>query len=432
MNTHKSYNRLAATALASLVLLATACDDDPVQIRGAANIVTTAEQAGSFSTLLAAAEAAGLTQVLATGGPFTVFAPTDDAFAALPAGTLDALLADTDALEEVLLYHVAQGELTSADLDRASSVTTLQGQKIAVTPGSILLNGIAVDQADILAENGIIHVIGEVLLPPSMTITEAATDNASFSTLAAALEATGLDEALGSAGPFTVFAPTDEAFAALPQGQLDALLADPDALRGILRYHIVDGEVFSRDLDGVVAIETSAGFPILFNLSDGAKLNDANIVGTNVLATNGVIHAIDKVLSPPTKDVVETAIDAGFSTLATALTAADLVATLKVGGPFTVFAPTDDAFAALPEGALEGLLDNIPELTDVLLYHVVGGNVFAGDLMDKTSAQTLLEGKSVFFDLASGVKINDATVIIKDIIATNGVIHVIDSVLLPN
>lgn len=423
---------IGAAMLLSVGFLATACDDDPVEIQEPGNIVATAKRAGSFSTLLAAAEAAGLTQTLANGGPFTVFAPTDEAFAALPAGTLDALLADTDALEEVLLYHVAQGELTSADLESASSVTTLQGQEIAVTTGSILLNEIMVDQANILADNGIIHVIGQVLLPPAMTIAETAADNASFATLAAALEATGLDEALGSAGPFTVFAPTDEAFAVLPPGQLEALLADPTALSEILLYHVVDGEVFSRDLDGVVSTETNAGFPILFDLSDGAKVNDANIVGTNLLATNGVIHVIDKVLLPPTKDIVQTAIDAGFSTLATALTAADMVATLQLGGPFTVFAPTDDAFAALPEGALGGLLANIPELTDVLLYHVVGGNVFAGDLESVTSAPTLLEGKSVFFDLTSGVRVNDASVIIKDIIATNGVIHVIDGVLLPN
>jgi uncharacterized surface protein with fasciclin (FAS1) repeats len=422
----------ALSAALALMLVAAACsDENPVQVESN-DLVATAQSAGGFSTLLAALEAAGLTSTVATGGPFTVFAPTDAAFEALPAGVLDGLLADTEALTEVLLYHVAQGQIMAADLDGASSVTTLQGQKIAVTAGSVVLNGIMVDQADIMADNGIIHVIGEVLLPPSFDLAETASETDGFSTLAAALAATELDAALAGEGPFTVFAPTDAAFADLPAGTLDALLADPAALSEILLYHVVQGEVFSRDLDGVISTGTLAGFPVIFDLSDGAKVNDANIVATNVLATNGIIHVIDEVLLPPTKDIVQTAIDAGFSTLATALTAADLVGALQADGPFTVFAPTDEAFANLPAGALSGLLADIPALTNVLLYHVVDGQVFAGDLDGVTSAPTLLMGQSVSIDLTSGVKINDATVITKDIIATNGVIHVVDTVLLPN
>ncbi|UCD24701.1 MAG: fasciclin domain-containing protein, partial [Gemmatimonadota bacterium] len=306
----KSSTNLARTIIAGLALTfaVSACgDDDPLQVQSN-DLVSTAASAGSFGTLLTAVDAAGLTSTLATGGPFTVFAPTDAAFDALPAGTLDALLADTDALAEVLLYHVAQGEITAAQLDGASSVTTLQGQKIAVTSGSVVLNGVVVDEADIMADNGIIHVIGQVLLPPSFDLPTTAAETSGFSTLAAALEATGLDAALGGEGPFTVFAPTDAAFGALPDGTLDALLADPAALSEILLYHVVEGEVFSRDLDGVISTETLAGFPVLFDLSDGARINDANIVATNVLATNGVIHVIDKVLLPPTKDILETAI----------------------------------------------------------------------------------------------------------------------------
>jgi uncharacterized surface protein with fasciclin (FAS1) repeats len=421
----------ALLAVLALTFAATACsDDDPVQVQSN-DLVATAQNAGSFGTLLTALDAADLTTTVATGGPYTVFAPTDAAFAALPAGVLDGLLADADALREVLLYHVAQGEFSAADLDGASSVTTLQGQEIAVTAGSVVLNGVTVDQADIQADNGIIHVIGEVLLPPSLDLAETAAGTDGFSTLAAALQATGLDAALAGDGPFTVFAPTDAAFAALPEGTLDALLADPSALSEILLYHVVENKVFSRDLDGVVSTQTLAGFPVLFDLSDGAQINEANIVATNVLVTNGVIHVMDQVLLPPTMDIVETAIDAGFSTLATALTAADLVGALQGDGPFTVFAPTNDAFAGLPEGALDGLLADIPALTNVLLYHVVDGQIFAGDLNGVSSAATL-SGESVSIDLTQGVKINDATVVIKDIIATNGVIHVIDGVLLPN
>jgi uncharacterized surface protein with fasciclin (FAS1) repeats len=423
-------NSLAALAILGLALTATACDDDDPIVEVDNSIIGTASAAGQFSTLLTAVEAAGLTATLTTGGPFTVFAPTDAAFDALPAGTLDALLADTDALSQVLLYHVLNGEFTATQLEGLSSVETLQGQPLVVTLGSVAVNGVTVQQGDIQADNGITHVIDQVLLPPELDIVETAVATAGFSTLAAAVEAAGLIAALQADGPFTVFAPTDEAFAALPAGTLDALLADPAALAEVLLYHVVDGRVFARDLDGVVSTETLAGFPVLFDLSDGAKVNSADITATDILTTNGVIHVIDEVLLPPTGDIVETAVAAGFSTLATALTAANLVDALKAEGPFTVFAPTEEAFAALPEGALDGLLADLDALTDVLLYHVVSGQIFSGNLADGATAETL-QGQSVTVDLSDGVKIDNANVTVADIITKNGVIHVIDAVLLP-
>ena len=133
----------------------------------------------------------------------------------------------------------------------------------------------------------------------------------------------------------------------------------------------------------------------------------------------------------PAADIVDTAVATGqFETLATALQAADLVDTLKGEGPFTVFAPTDEAFAALPEGTLESLLEDIPALTDILLYHVVSGEVLAADVVNLQTAKTV-QGQSITIDSSSGVKVDNANVIQTDIIASNGVIHVIDSVILP-
>jgi len=413
-----------------VALTATACSDDDPIMEEDNSIVGTASAAGQFSTLLTAVEAAGLTATLTTGGPFTVFAPTDAAFSALPAGTLDALLADTDALTQVLLYHVLDGQFSAAQLEELSSVETLQGQPLVITQGSVVVNGVTVQQGDIATDNGIIHVVDQVLLPPEMDIVETAATTAGFSTLAAAVEAAGLVSALQADGPFTVFAPTDEAFAALPEGTLDALLADPSALAQILTYHVVDGRVFARDLDGVVSTATLAGYPVLFDLSDGARVNASNIVATDILTTNGVIHVIDEVLLPPAGDIVETAVAAGFSTLAVALEAADLVSALQADGPFTVFAPTDAAFAALPQGTLESLIADPEALSDILLYHVVNGQVFSGDLPGVTSVGTL-QGQNLSIDLTSGVKINESNVVQADIITQNGVIHVIDAVLIP-
>jgi uncharacterized surface protein with fasciclin (FAS1) repeats len=161
-------------------------------------------------------------------------------------------------------------------------------------------------------------------------------------------------------------------------------------------------------------------------------IDNAQIMITDIEASNGVIHVIDAVVLPETRDIVDIAVEDGrFTTLVAALEAAGLVDALKAEGPLTVFAPTDEAFAALPEGTVEGLLADIPALTDVLLYHVVDGKVMASDVVELSSATTLL-GQDVSISVMDGkVMINDSVVIIPDIEASNGVIHVIDAVLLP-
>ncbi|MFN3307643.1 MAG: fasciclin domain-containing protein, partial [Anaerolineales bacterium] len=162
-----------------------------------------------------------------------------------------------------------------------------------------------------------------------------------------------------------------------------------------------------------------------------AYINEAQIVLTDIEAANGVIHVIDTVILPG-KTIVDVAINDGrFTTLAAALQAAELVETLQGEGPFTVFAPTDEAFAKLPAGTVEGLLKDIPTLKNILLYHVVAGSVKSEQVITLTSADTVL-GKPVTIKVEDGkVFINDAQVIIVDIVAKNGIIHVIDTVLLP-
>ena len=280
------------------------------------------------------------------------------------------------------------------------------------------------------------------------TIVDVAVADGRFTTLVAAVQAAGLVDTLKSEGPFTVFAPTDDAFAALPAGTVEGLLADIPALTDILLYHVVSGKVMAADvvgLDGQSAETALAGKSISIKV-DGDKviLNDnVNVIITDIETSNGVIHVIDAVLIPPSgdamskkMDIVDTAIaDGRFTTLVAAVQAAGLVDTLKSEGPFTVFAPTDDAFAALPAGTVEGLLADIPALTDILLYHVVSGKVMAADVvgLDGQSAETALAGKSISIKVdGDKVILNDnVNVIITDIETSNGVIHVIDAVLLP-
>lgn len=285
--------------------------------------------------------------------------------------------------------------------------------------------------------------------PASQTIVDIAVADGRFTTLVAAVQAAGLAETLSGEGPYTVFAPTDEAFAALPEGTLDSLLLpeNKQQLTDILLYHVVPGKVMASDvagLDGTMADTALEGQQIGINVDMGSVyLNETTkVIITDIEASNGVIHVIDSVLLPPSEeaatagmDIVDTAVaDGRFSTLVSAVQAAELVDTLKGEGPFTVFAPTDDAFAALPEGTLDTLLlpENKQQLTDILLYHVVPGQVMASDVVGLTSATTVL-GKDATIKVEDGkVFLNDnVEIIITDIETSNGVIHVIDTVLLP-
>jgi len=399
-------------------------------------IVDIAVADGRFMTLATALQAAGLVETLQGEGPFTVFAPTDEAFAKLPAGTIEALLADIPSLSEILLYHVVPGAVKAEQVVTLSSAETAAELPVAikVVDGKVFVNQAEVIITDIEASNGIIHVIDSVLLPPADIVDTAVADGR-FTTLAAALQAAGLVDALKGEGPFTVFAPTDDAFAKLPEGTVEALLADIPALSDILLYHVAEGQLFAADVLALEKIETLQGKSAKISLMDGkAMVDGAEIIITDILTSNGVIHVIDSVIIPP-MDIVETAVaDGRFTTLAAALEAADLVETLKGEGPFTVFAPTDDAFAKLPAGTVEDLLkpENLETLKNILLYHVVEGKVMASDVVTLESAETVL-GQEVTVRVEDGkVFINDAEVIITDIETYNGVIHVIDSVLLPN
>jgi uncharacterized surface protein with fasciclin (FAS1) repeats len=269
-----------------------------------------------------------------------------------------------------------------------------------------------------------------------------------FSTLVTALTEAGLVETLQGEGPFTVFAPTNDAFAALPEGTVEGLLADIPALTDVLLYHVVSGEVMAADVVNLDMADTVQGSTVDITVEDGTVMvNDAEVIITDIQAANGVIHVIDAVLVPAAEEAMAeeemaeeemapdiVAIAAGderFSTLVTALTEAGLVETLQGEGPFTVFAPTNEAFDALPEGTVESLLADIPALTDVLLYHVVPGNVMAADVVNLDTADTV-QGTAFDITVEDGaVMVNDAEVIITDIQAANGVIHVIDAVLVP-
>jgi uncharacterized surface protein with fasciclin (FAS1) repeats len=275
------------------------------------NIVERLERLGNFTILLTALETASLKDTVATAGPFTLFAPTDQAFADLLKQlniTAPELLANPD-LASILLYHVASGRLRAGQLLASSTQPTLSDGKsvLAVLEGTdVLVNRAKVTRANVPASNGVIHVINKVLLPPSEPTTinsmlDVLQLDGRFSVLLTALEVTGLDDAVAGAGPFTLFAPTDAAFTTLLAElgiSADQLLANPD-LSSILLYHVLGNRQGAFKLLQARNVTTLQGDDLSIRLRGfGVYVNDSRVINPNVNTPNGFIHTIDKVLLP--------------------------------------------------------------------------------------------------------------------------------------
>ena len=266
---------------------------------------------GRFKTLAAARTKAELVGVLQGEGPLTVFAPTDKAFAKLPAGTVESLLepGNLDQLQAILKYHVSPGATTLAGALEAGSAATAQGGSLAIAfkNGQVRVNGAVILDADIACSNGVIHVIDSVLLPPTPApaandILGVAKSAGNFDTLITAVEAAGLTSVLQGKGPFTVLAPTDEAFAALPEGTVRELLKKEnlEQLKAVLTYHAFAGTISAGDALNARSAETLNGQPVKFAIKNGTlQVNGATILSTDIACDNGIIHVIDAVLLPP-------------------------------------------------------------------------------------------------------------------------------------
>jgi uncharacterized surface protein with fasciclin (FAS1) repeats len=401
------------------------------------------------TVLEAAVTAAGLVDALSADGPLTVFAPTDDAFATLLEAlgyTAEELLA-YPGLTDILLYHVVGAQALSTDLTDGQEVTTLLGQDVLVTinENGVFINQSQVTVADITADNGVVHVIDAVLVPEPVattTVVDIIVESDVHTMLEAALIATDLTGVLSGEGPFTVFAPTDEAHEAL-MAALDITLEELLAYEGladVLLYHVVEAQALSTDLSDGQEITTLLGADVQVTITgEGVFINQAQVIVADVIADNGVVHVIDAVMLPEEEEdlpetVVDIIVDSEVHTLLElAVGAAGLVDALSGEGPFTVFAPTDDAIVALTEAlgiTAEDLLA-LPNLGEILQYHVVAGEAFSTDLEDGQVITTLL-GQDVTVSISdAGVMINEAMVIIADLEAENGVVHVIDAVLVP-
>jgi uncharacterized surface protein with fasciclin (FAS1) repeats len=303
-----------AAALCTALPWPAFADECPAAARR--TIVAVAASAGSFKTLTNALVAADLVDALKSEGPFTVFAPTDAAFAKLPSGVLEKLLKpeNRDQLAALLKYHVVAARLTPAEAKKRGSVKTLAGPTVTLTVEKHRLKvNDSVVQAEVGAANGQIFVIDTVLTPPAADEAKAApaatlkilgvADKAGqFKTLIAAVKAAHLSETLDGPGPFTVFAPTDAAFAKLPEGTVEKLLRPENRQRlaEVLKYHVVSGKISARDLLVAGGAKTLQGAPVKADLVEGRlTVNTSKVLSTDLKAANGIIHVIDGVLLPP-------------------------------------------------------------------------------------------------------------------------------------
>ncbi|MCH1422968.1 MAG: fasciclin domain-containing protein [Candidatus Poseidoniaceae archaeon] len=494
---------LASLLMTTLPLNAAADDTD--------DIPTNVTASNDHASLVAALTHANLVETLQGAGPFTVFAPTDAAFAAAGIDLADYDTEEENAtLVDILTYHVYEGSVAAADVTDGMSVGMLNGDQatFAVTSdGTVTIGAAKVTTADVVSSNGIIHIIDAVLLPPAdaptLDIPATAQSTGVHTALVAALSQANLVSALQADGPFTVFAPTDAAFEAagidlttFDTPEENATLAD------ILTYHVYSGAVPANAVTDGLAVNMLNGDKATFAVSaDGVvSVGGANVTTADVQTTNGIIHVIDKVLLPPPGDIcynvithtivagasnvecnsyiyvenytmagqtitgcyntvshavtnvsqavcgayvwtpaVSIAMTAGATTLhaslVAALQAADLVTTLSGTDEYTVFAPTDAAFAAA--GIDLDTFDTPEEiavLKDILLYHVVAGTTLSTDLVEGDTTVTAANGDDLLIQVtgtAVTVGSETARVTLADVPASNGVIHVIDKVLTP-
>ncbi|SKC63969.1 fasciclin domain-containing protein [Ohtaekwangia koreensis] len=463
-----TFSRLTMTIVLamSLIFISGCDDDDDSPSQPSQTIVEIAQGNSDLSSLLAAlSKYPDLVSTLSGNGKYTVFAPTNTAFNNLLSAIGQSSINDVpeDVLKNILQYHViTSGAVKSTQLANGD-IEAANGEDIRVTvTGGVKLNStVNVTTADIEATNGVIHVIDAVLVPPSVkpivgTIVAPAYFNKNFTTLIAAVQAADpsiLTTLLGN-GPsnkkLTLFAPTNAAFTAAGI----TTLPDKATLDAVLTYHVIDDEVRAAELpSGSAAIVTLGGeFYLSNNGANGVFINGTSkVTATDIAGSNGVVHVIDRTLIPPAKTIAGIATDLStastpqFTQLVAALartsgTDTDLLAAVSNGDAnLTVFAPTDAAFQQLYIGLdVEGINDiPLATLTAVLQHHVVAARVFSTDLTNGSVATlngnvTVSATNKTVTDGSGNVANLSTNTALLNVLATNGVIHTIDRVLLPD
>lgn len=393
------------------------------------------------NTLETAIQLAGLEDVYNLNDPVTLFAPTDNAFNMLPIETLNALLADPQGdLRTLLLSHSVNNIVRGADLTDGQSIIMADGTEVLVTVnnGDIFINDAQVIIADIVADNGIVHVIDAVIMPPVQrnTVYDIIVNNDEYSILEDAINAAGLDIQLIEDASVTFFAPNNDAFNALPQDVLDDLLADPmGMLREILLFHQFNFNLPTASMfSGLQIIMANGEQTTITNSPAGLFINESLIINGDIMADNGFVHEVNAIIQPieittSVYDVISS--EEELSIFKTAVDASGLDQELTESALVTVFAPSDQAFDALPPGVLDELLsDPNGLLRDLVNYHIYEGLLLSNFLTDGLDISMANGATVTVTEQPDGIYIHNARVIIQDLQADNGVVHVLDAVIM--
>ncbi|XP_066572759.1 transforming growth factor-beta-induced protein ig-h3 isoform X2 [Amia ocellicauda] len=389
----------------------------------------TIETDDNLETLRTAVAAAGLTTLLESNGHFTVFAPTNEAFEKIPPETLNRILGDPVALKDMLNYHILNSIQCSEAIVAGTPMETLQGTVLEVgCDGSQLtLNGKAIiSDKDHLGTNGVIHYIDELLIPDSAkTLLELGQDSTLTSAMTLFVDA-GLNSYLTGSEPLTLLAPQNDAFK-------DTSLSVTPAVRKLLRNHVVKEQLTSKHLYHGQELETLEGLKLrVFVYRNSLCIENACIAAHDKKGRYGSLFIVDKVLTPPMGTVMDVLKgDSRFSTLVGAIQKAGLTEMMNRRGAYTVFAPTNEAFSAMPQGELNKLMANPRQLANVLKYHI-GEEILVSGGVGSLSRLKPLQGEKLELSMKnSTVYINKVPVIEADMMATNGVVHAVGSVVQP-
>ncbi|SNS41144.1 transforming growth factor-beta-induced protein [Belliella buryatensis] len=412
-------------------------------------LVETADREG-LSLFVEAVNRAGLREALSDQGPFTVFAPSDEAFtSALQSLGISSLAAiPQESLAAILSYHVIPGRNISSLLRTGEVDTFLDNAVITIEKSSsriILNDSIQVIQRDREALNGVIHVIDQLMLPPSNTILDVA-DRNNFTTFLNVVNAADLTELFNNTGPYTTFIPTNAAFTRYlnDQGLSASEFLSADSLPAILRGHAIDGVIPAAAFESA-GLPSLTGQPIFISIAPNGAIwvnGTARVTATNLQADNGIVHVIDYVIERPQISILEklnlkNEEEGGvFSILAQAVERAGLDNLLNRGYEenITLFAPTDEAFEEfMASKGISSLNDlSLEDLVAILNYHIVTLRAFSQDLREGANLPTLISGETLSVNLTNQ-EINDAPLLsnLSNIHGKNGVIHGIGKVLEP-
>lgn len=402
---------------------------------GQGDILKTINETEELSIVAGYIQLSGLDQILSGEGPFTFLAPSNGAFMKLPELTRANLINDVVRLQRVLKYHIIKEKFSSNMIVQRPSFVTLLGQPLSVdAKGGIKVDGSSILVRDIEAMNGVIHIIDTVIFPhEEPDIVQVMRNTGILDTAVFSLEETGVIDILKGEGLYTVFMPSDVAFARLPPETMENLFREPARLRELLLFHIVEGSYTVEELIERGSIRSLLGETICLDLTPPRVGPEKTvIVLSNIEASNGMINIIDHVMlqedSRSQLSTIEETLKAiGLDVMAELMKRSGICGEFDQDMRLTVFAPTNGAFLELKEGD-KAFLDSADESREVLEYHILPNEYLFTELKIANTLFSLI-GKPLHFEMKEELLVNSIPIVERDILCSNGVIHTIGSLL---